>query len=126
MLEYYDKVKNKNKTKNKYIVLKEVYNICISAINIFRPICAMEVYDKYKSERVLDFCAGWGGRLVGACALNLKKYIGIEINTLEQVKWLDTVTFGMADALTLSAKYVFSIENPNRLEGYDIGIGYDF
>jgi len=52
--------------------------------------------------------------------------VGIEINTLEKVKWLDTVTFGMADALTLSAKYVFSIENPNRLEGYDIGIGYDF
>jgi 16S rRNA G966 N2-methylase RsmD len=40
----------------------------------------MEIYEKYKSERVLDFCAGWGGRLVGACALNLKKYIGIDIN----------------------------------------------
>ena len=81
MLEYYDKVKNKNKTKNKYIVWKETYNICISAINIFRPIFAMEIYEKYKSERVLDFCAGWGGRLVGACALNLKKYIGIDINS---------------------------------------------
>jgi 16S rRNA G966 N2-methylase RsmD len=81
MLEYYDKVKNKNKTKNKYIVWKETYNICISAINIFRPIFAMEIYEKYKSERVLDFCAGWGGRLVGACALNLQKYIGIDINT---------------------------------------------
>ncbi len=81
MLDYYDKVKNKNKTKNKYIVWKETYNICISAINIFRPIFAMEIYEKYKSERVLDFCAGWGGRLVGACALNLKKYIGIDINS---------------------------------------------
>jgi 16S rRNA G966 N2-methylase RsmD len=81
MLEYYDKVKNKNKTKNKYIVWKETYNICISAINIFRPIFAMEIYDKYNSERVLDFCAGWGGRAIGACALNIKKYIGIEINS---------------------------------------------
>jgi len=81
MLEYYDKVKNKNKTKNKYIVWKETYNICISAINIFRPIFAMEIYDKYKSERVLDFCAGWGGRVIGAAALNIKKYIGIEINS---------------------------------------------
>lgn len=80
MLEYYDKVKNKNKTKNKYIVWKETYNICISAINIFRPIFAMEIYEKYKSERVLDFCAGWGGRAIGACALNIKKYIGIDIN----------------------------------------------
>jgi 16S rRNA G966 N2-methylase RsmD len=81
MLEYYDKVKNKNNTKNKYIVWKETYNICISAINIFRPIFAMEIYDKYKSERVLDFCAGWGGRVIGAAALNIKKYIGIEINS---------------------------------------------
>ena len=80
MLDYYDKVKNKNGTKNKYIVWKETYNICISAINIFRPIFAMEIYNKYKTERVLDFCAGWGGRLVGACALNVKKYIGIDIN----------------------------------------------
>jgi 16S rRNA G966 N2-methylase RsmD len=81
MLDYYDKVKNKNKTKNKYIVLKETYNICISAINIFRPIFAMEIYEKYKSKRVLDFCAGWGGRAVGASALNIDKYIGVEINT---------------------------------------------
>ncbi|MDO9105907.1 MAG: hypothetical protein Q7U57_13215 [Methylovulum sp.] len=52
--------------------------------------------------------------------------IGFEINTLEKVKWLDKVTFGLADALTVSAKYIFSIEDPNNLEGYDIGIGYDF
>jgi 16S rRNA G966 N2-methylase RsmD len=81
MLDYYDKVKNKNGTKNKYIVWKETYNICISAINIFRPIFAMEIYDKYKANMVLDFCAGWGGRAVGAGALNLKKYVGVDINT---------------------------------------------
>jgi tRNA1(Val) A37 N6-methylase TrmN6 len=80
MLQYYEEVKNKNKTKNEFIVYKEVYNICISAINIFRPLMAMEVYIKYKPTTVLDICAGWGGRLVGACALNIKEYIGIEIN----------------------------------------------
>ena len=80
MLQYYEEVKNKNKTKNEFIVYKEVYNICISAINIFRPLMAMEVYAKYQPTTVLDFCAGWGGRLVGACALNIKEYIGIEIN----------------------------------------------
>ena len=47
MLLYYENVKNKNKTKNRSIVLKEVYNICISAINIFRPLVAMEIYAKY-------------------------------------------------------------------------------
>ena len=80
MLDYYDNVKNKNKTKNNYVVLKEVYNICISAINIFRPLVAMEIYTKYKPTTILDFTCGWGGRLVGACALNIPNYIGIDTN----------------------------------------------
>lgn len=81
MLTYYKEVKNKNNIKNENIVLKEVYNICISAINIMRPLVCMEIYAKYKPSSVLNFCAGWGGSLVGASALNIPKYIGIEINT---------------------------------------------
>ena len=80
MLTYYDNVKNKNKTKNEYIVLKEVYNICISAINIIRPLVYMEIYAKYNPTCILDFCAGWGGAAVAASALKIDKYIGIEIN----------------------------------------------
>jgi 16S rRNA G966 N2-methylase RsmD len=81
MLTYYKDVKNKNNTKNDYIVLKEVYNICISAINIMRPLNCMEIYTKYKAKRVLNFCAGWGGSTVAAAALNLDAFYGIEINT---------------------------------------------
>jgi hypothetical protein len=81
MLTYYENVKNKNKTKNEMIVLKEVYNICISAINIIRPLVYMEIYAKYNPTTVLDFCAGWGGACVGAAALGVPNYIGIEINT---------------------------------------------
>ena len=81
MLSYYSNVKNKNNTKNEYVVLKEVYNICISAINIIRPIVYMEIYTKYKPTAVLDFCAGWGGAAVACSALNIPHYIGIEINT---------------------------------------------
>ena len=80
MLQYYDNVKNKTKKKNYYVVLKEVYNICISAINIIRPLVYMEIYVKYKPICVLDFCAGWGGAAVAASALNIPRYIGIEIN----------------------------------------------
>ena len=81
MLTYYKDVKNKNNTKNEYIVLKEVYNICISAINIMRPLNCMEIYTKYKAKRVLNFCAGWGGSAVAAAALNLDAYYGVEINS---------------------------------------------
>jgi predicted RNA methylase len=80
MLKYYKDVKNKNKTKNEYIVYKEVYNICISAINIMRPLNCMEIYTKYNAKRVLNFCAGWGGSTVAAAALNLDAFYGIEIN----------------------------------------------
>ena len=93
MLVYYDTVKNKNKTKNTYVVLKEVYNICISAINIFRPIVSMEVYSLYKPTSILDFCAGWGGRLVGACALNIDRYTGIDINTNLKPGYDDMIQF---------------------------------
>jgi len=81
MLSFYTNVKNKNNTKNEYVVLKEVYNICISAINIIRPIVYMEIYTKYKPTAILDFCAGWGGAAVACSALNIPHYIGIEINT---------------------------------------------
>ena len=81
MIHYYENVKNVNKKKNQYIVLKEIYNICISAINIIRPLVYMEIYAKYQPSCILDFCAGWGGAAVAACALNVKKYIGIELNT---------------------------------------------
>jgi predicted RNA methylase len=80
MLAYYKNVKNKNNKKNEYVVLKEVYNICISAINIMRPLNCMEIYTKYNAKRVLNFCAGWGGSLVAAAALNLEAYYGLEIN----------------------------------------------
>jgi len=80
MLQYYDTVKNKTKKKTYYTVLKEVYNICISAINIIRPLVYMEIYAKYDPTTVLDFCAGWGGAAVAASALNIPQYIGIELN----------------------------------------------
>lgn len=80
MLTYYKNVKNKNNSKNEYTVYKEVYNICISAINVMRPLNVMDIYTKYNTKRVLNFCSGWGGCAVAAAALNLDAYCGVEIN----------------------------------------------
>ena len=93
MLKYYKEVKNKNNTKNDYIVLKEVYNICISAINIMRPLNCMEIYSKYKAKRVLNFCAGWGGSTVAAAALNLEAFYGVEINSELKLPYDNMVTY---------------------------------
>ena len=93
MIIYYEKVKNKNNTKNNYIVLKEVYNICISAINIMRPLNCMEIYTKYNAKRVLNFCAGWGGSTVAAASLNIDVFYGIEINKELEIPYNKMVSY---------------------------------
>jgi predicted RNA methylase len=93
MLQYYKEVKNKNNTKNEYIVYKEVYNICISAINIMRPLNCIEIYKKYHAKRVLNFCAGWGGSCVASAALNIESFYGIEINTDLQQPYNHLITY---------------------------------
>lgn len=80
MLRYYAEVKNINNTKHEYKVYKEVYNICISAINIMRPLNCMEMYTRYNARKVLNFCSGWGGAAVAAAVLNIESYIGLDIN----------------------------------------------
>jgi 16S rRNA G966 N2-methylase RsmD len=60
--------------------MRYIHTLYFSSIAIFRPIMAMEIYCRTKAKRVLDFTMGWGGRLVGACALNLEAYYGIDIN----------------------------------------------
>ena len=141
MLTYYKDVKNKNNTKNEYIVLKEVYNICISAINIMRPLNCMEIYTKYKAKRVLNFCAGWGGSTVAAAALNLDAYYGVEINTKltpcygNMVSYLNTksattIEIHICDAVqfdysTIDYDLVFSSPPYYFLEKYENNVKYD-
>jgi hypothetical protein len=87
MFIYYATVKNARGLKNEFIVMKEVYNICISAINIFRPLMAVEVYAKFKPSVVLDPCAGWGGRAVGAAVCDNIQYFGIDVNQSLQIPY---------------------------------------
>ena len=140
MLFVKQQVKNKNKTKHEYKVLKEVYNICISAINIMRPLNCMEIYTRFHAKRVLNFCAGWGGSAVAAAALHLDAYYGVEINTdLKEpydnmVSYLRTksntefgIHFGDAaefDYSTLDYDMVFSSPPYYFIEKYANNIGY--
>ena len=93
MFTYYATIKNARGLKNEFIVMKEVYNICISAINIFRPLVAVEVYTKYKPSVVLDPCAGWGGRAVGAAVCENVRYFGIDINNSLQIPYQNMCAF---------------------------------
>jgi hypothetical protein len=93
MFTYYATIKNARGLKNEYIVMKEVYNICISAINIFRPLVAVEVYTKYKPSVILDPCAGWGGRAVGAAVCENVRYFGIDVNKSLQIPYQNMCAF---------------------------------
>lgn len=66
----YDKVK----------MMKCIFNLYFGSIAIFKPSLAVDIYKQFKPKYILDFCSGWGGRMVAACSLNIQKYIGIESN----------------------------------------------
>ena len=61
-------------------VMFRLTNLYFSSVSIFKPLIAMDVYCRFQPKCVLDFTMGWGGRLVGACALNVPNYIGIDSN----------------------------------------------
>jgi len=58
----------------------EIYRRCTGAVVFFKPTIAMNIYHQTKATHVLDPTAGWGGRLLGAMAMNIN-YTGIDTNT---------------------------------------------
>ncbi len=88
MLAFYRNRKIDDIRKYKY-----VYNLFFSSIAIFRPIMAMEIYCRLKPKRVLDFTMGWGGRLVGACAIGLEAYYGVDLNIHLKEPYSELVAF---------------------------------
>lgn len=49
------------------------------AITFFKPTIAKHIYTLFGATRVLDPCAGWGGRMLGAMALGIQ-YTGFDTN----------------------------------------------
>ena len=104
--EYHKKKYIKNlldyqKGDDKQVALYRVFKLHGGSIGLFKPLTAMEIYSKFQPHSVLDFCMGWGGRLVGACALDVPNYIGIDMNKdlkepytrmVRQLKQLNTKT----------------------------------
>ena len=60
--------------------LFEIYRRCTGAVVFFKPTIAINMYHKYGATHVLDPCAGWGGRMLGAMAKGIT-YTGMDTNT---------------------------------------------
>lgn len=68
--------------------LFELWRRMNGAIVFFKPTTAMYVYKKYNATSVLDPCAGWGGRMLAAWALDIK-YLGYDTNPTLQYPYND-------------------------------------
>ena len=51
------------------------------AVGNFRPTASRAILSYFQPEFAVDFCAGWGGRMVGAMSLGVP-YVGIDPNTV--------------------------------------------
>lgn len=98
---YIQNLLNYQKNDDKDVALYRIFKLHCGSIGLFKPLTAMEIYSRFKPTSVLDFTMGWGGRLVGACALDVTNYIGIDSNKhlkepyekmVQLLKSLDTKT----------------------------------
>jgi tRNA1(Val) A37 N6-methylase TrmN6 len=69
-------IKNK---KTDLVSKYDVFRMYFGSIQGFKPLIAKMLYCKYKPKTILDFSAGWGGRALGAMALDIN-YIGFDTN----------------------------------------------
>ena len=57
----------------------ECYRRCKGSVNTFKAGSVKYLINKFNATKMLDFTAGWGGRLLGARSMNID-YIGIDTN----------------------------------------------
>jgi hypothetical protein len=87
---------NGSRENNLPLRLFEMWRRMNGAIVFFKPATAMYVYKKYKATSVLDPCAGWGGRMLGAWALNIN-YIGFDTNEMLRAPYTKMVPLLMKE-----------------------------
>lgn len=75
-------IKMNRRTKLDYIEATDIYECyrrCKGGVVCFKAITTKYLCNRFKATKVLDFTAGWGGRLLGARSLGLE-YTGIDTN----------------------------------------------
>lgn len=75
-----DQVKKRERTGTYENKMFECWRINNGSITFFKMCNATYLYKKYHATKVLDFTAGWGGRMLGAINIGIE-YIGIDTNT---------------------------------------------
>jgi hypothetical protein len=75
-----NKYAKNSRPNNAPLRLFEIWRRMSGAVVFFKPSTAKFLYKKFNATAVLDPTAGWGGRMLGAYALDIA-YTGIDTNT---------------------------------------------
>jgi hypothetical protein len=74
----------------KYELREAVYFTAGEATN-FRPTLAITFIKMFNAKRLLDFCSGWGDRLIAAMAMDVDFYCGVDPNSKLHPKYKDMI-----------------------------------
>lgn len=80
-LAFMTKLEAEDPNSNEIQRLWQIFKFEHNSIAAFPPSQMIYALEKYKPNVILDPTMGWGGRLLGACALGATQYIGIDSNT---------------------------------------------
>lgn len=70
----------------------ECFRINLGSVVMFKSTTSKYLYKKYGATSVLDPTAGWGGRMLGAWALNID-YVGIDTNVEMKSAYDDMIDY---------------------------------
>lgn len=103
----------------------KIYNLAVNSIHAFRPAAALQIYDRFKPTRILDPCAGWGGRALAAHIYGAA-YTGYDCNLeLTDAYAAMTASFGSGGSSRRSRpKVTLQIADSLRIDYLRIG-SYD-
>lgn len=101
--------KGKSMASNIY----ECYRMNLGSIVMFKASTAKYLYQKYNATKVLDPTMGWGGRMLGAWALDID-YTGIDTNIELKQAYTDMLIF-LKNEATVFGNGLFSIEQNSNI-----------
>lgn len=75
------RTKTLESSKDVYEQREKFYTLTVRECEQFRPSFTAWLYHHLKASKVLDMCAGWGDRLIGALAAEMDTYHAFDPNT---------------------------------------------
>jgi hypothetical protein len=110
-----EQMKKMNRTGSEAVRLFECIRVCRVPVAFFKPTIAKHIYKSLGATAVLDPCAGWGGRLLGAISLGIP-YTGFDTNHELASGYLKMLSYEATSCLEnntsppFNTKYVYAPE----------------